>query len=149
MERQVIYEAFGQHLTADCYGCDPQALANLDLVYCFLDQAPDAIGMTKIMPPYVTKYQGKIPEDWGLSGFVLIAESHISLHTFPDKGFLSLDIFSCKPFDMALALEFTQRYFRFLKIEKQEFDRGLEFPRNIPLVAGHIQAERGAIKERT
>ena len=50
-------------------------------------------GDSKIMPPYVFRYHGEVPEDWGVSGVVLIAESHISIHTFPDKGYLSLDIF--------------------------------------------------------
>ena len=81
---------FGLHLTLDGYGCSYEQLTNLDLIYQFLDQCPDLIHMTKIMPPYVFKYHGKVPEDWGLSGFVLIAESHISIHTFPDRGYLSL-----------------------------------------------------------
>ena len=87
---------FGLHLTLDGYECSYERLTNLDAIYEFLDTCPDMIHMTKIMPPYVFKYHGKVPDDWGLSGFVLIAESHISIHTFPERNYLSLDIFSCK-----------------------------------------------------
>ena len=68
--------------------------------------------MTKIMPPYVFRYDtGKKPEDWGISGFVLIAESHISIHTFPDKNYLSLDIFSCKEYSIDTVKEIVSDYF--------------------------------------
>ncbi len=93
-------------------------LTNLDAIYQFLDTCPDMIHMTKIMPPYVFKYHGKVPDDWGVSGFVLIAESHISIHTFPERGYLSLDIFSCKDFDYQQAVDYVSELF------------GIDSPRN-------------------
>lgn len=140
---QKPYECFGVHLTMDGYGCDRGALSDLEGIYAFLDEAPARIGMTKIMPPYVFKYHGKVPEDWGLSGFVLIAESHISLHTFPDRGYLSLDIFSCKPFDTCQAGDLVIKQFRVTRHEAQVLNRGLEFPRNLSLVEKHLRGERG------
>ena len=145
MEKDQFTKAFGLHLTADAYECDRTALNNLGLIYGFLETTPDIIGMTKIMPPYAFRYippPGKPPEDWGISGFVLIAESHIAIHTFPDQGFLTLDIFSCKSFDHALALRYAQGIFRFQKVEDRLQDRGLEFPRNPALVVNHLRGER-------
>jgi S-adenosylmethionine decarboxylase len=52
---------FGLHLTLDGYGCSYESLTNLDAIYKFLDTCPDLIQMTKIMPPYVFKYSGKVP----------------------------------------------------------------------------------------
>lgn len=83
----------------DAYGVDGKTLSDEQVVADFLDTCPDSIGMTKIMPPQVYTYRGKKPEDWGVSGFVLIAESHISVHTFPERGYMNVDIFSCKDFD--------------------------------------------------
>ena len=103
---------FGLHLTLDGYGCSYERLTNLDAIYEFLDTCPDMIHMTKIMPPYVFKYHGKVPDDWGVSGFVLIAESHISIHTFPERGYLSLDIFSCKDFDYQQAVDYATELLR-------------------------------------
>jgi len=133
---------FGQHLMVDGYGCSYDRLVDLDGIYEFLNQCPDVIHMTKIMPPYAFKYSGKVPEDWGLSGFVLIAESHISVHTFPEKGFLSIDIFSCKSFEYQKAVDFATRCFGIKSHEIKLLDRGLEFPRSIPAVTHYLHSER-------
>ena len=86
------------HLAVDGYGADAEKLKDEGLVSRFLDHYPSTIGMTKIIPPQVYTYHGNTPEDWGISGFVLIAESHISVHTFPDRQHVNIDIFSCKDF---------------------------------------------------
>lgn len=133
---------FGQHLMVDGYGCSYNQLVDLDGIYEFLSRCPDVIRMTKIMPPYVFKYSGKVPQDWGLSGFVLIAESHISIHTFPEKAYLSLDVFSCKNFDHRQALEYATEHFGIANHEIKLLDRGLEFPRQVKVVAHHLGIER-------
>lgn len=126
----------------DGYGCRSERLADLDWIYEFLDRCPDVIQMTKIMPPYVFKYSGKVPQDWGVSGFVLIAESHISIHTFPEKAYLSLDIFSCKDFDHHRALDFATESFGIANHEIKVLDRGLEFPREVRAVTHYLRDER-------
>ncbi len=135
-------EHFGQHLMIDGYGATKNRLEDLDLIYGFLDTYPERMGMTKIMPPYVFKYIGKKPEDWGLSGVVLIAESHISIHTFPLKRFLSLDIFSCKMFDSDHATRFVENLFGLKKTEINLLDRGLGFPKDIRLATDIVYNER-------
>lgn len=133
---------FGQHLIMDAYGCNRAKLEEISFVYNFLDNFPEEIDMTKIMPPYVFRYQGKVPEDWGLSGVVLIAESHISIHTFPEKEYLSLDIFSCKAFDTEMAINYTKDLFEMKKYEHKILDRGAEFPKNIKLATEIIKLDR-------
>ena len=133
---------FGPHLMLDGYGCAKRKLQDLNLIYRILDQLPDRIGMTKIMPPYVFKYSGVKPEDWGLSGFVLIAESHISIHTFPEKGFVSVDIFSCKGFDAEFAATYFRDVFDMEKVESRLLDRGTEFPKNLNGAARLVRADR-------
>ena len=133
---------FGQHLMLDGYGCPYDTLTDLDRIYEFLNQCPDLIHMTKIMPPYAFKYSGKILQDWGLSGFVLIAESHISIHTFPEKGYLSIDVFSCKDFDVQTAVDFATKVFGIETQEIKIVDRGLEFPRDLGTVTRFMKDER-------
>ena len=140
---------FGPHLMLDGYGCDKKKLRDLNLIYRILDDLPDRIGMTKIMPPYVFKYSGVKPEDWGLSGFVLIAESHISIHTFPEKNFISVDIFSCKEFDVELAEAYLKNAFEFVKAESRLLDRGTEFPKNLNGATQLVRAERRRIARPT
>ncbi len=121
---------FGPHLMVDAYGCKRSKLEDVGLVASILDEFPAAIDMTKIMPPYVFRYSGEVPEDWGVSGVVLIAESHISIHTFPEKGYFSLDIFSCRQFDVDYATDYLVREFEASHFERQVVSRGREFPRS-------------------
>ena len=115
------------HLVVDGYGADPQKLQDEELVSRFLDEYPSAIGMTKIISPQVYTYRGKTPEDWGLSGFVLIAESHISIHTFPDRGYVNIDIFSCKEFDPAASLGDVKATFSLADVRVWTLERGLDY----------------------
>jgi S-adenosylmethionine decarboxylase len=133
---------FGMHLLVDGYGCDRRLLEDLSLIYTFLSDYPSRINMTKIMPPYVFRYDAKNQEDWGISGFVLIAESHISIHTFPEKNYLSVDIFSCKEFDAEQAISHVSRLFAAKKTEVKLLDRGMEFPRDIRGAARIVREER-------
>lgn len=115
------------HLVLDGYGADPKRLQDENLVHQMLDEYPDTIGMTKISEPFVYRYDtGSVPNDWGVSGFVLIAESHISVHTFPDRGYLNVDIFSCKAFDSEAAVRELKGRFGIDSVKTAVLDRGLE-----------------------
>lgn len=115
------------HLIVDGYGADPEKLKDTDLIYKFLDEYPDTIGMTKIVPPQVYTYNGQTAEDWGVSGFVVIAESHISIHTFPDRQYVNIDIFSCKDFDATSSLDDVKATFSLGEVKVWTLERGLEF----------------------
>ena len=65
--------------------------------------------------------------DWGVSGFILIAESHISVHTFPDRGYVNVDIFSCKYFNPEKAKSEVVDMFALDKIASRVLERGLEY----------------------
>ncbi len=137
---------FGPHLMVDGYEGNYEVLASVEAITEFLDMLPKEIGMTKIMPPYVFKYDGgDKPEDWGVSGFVIIAESHISIHTFPEKGYFSIDIFSCKDFDMDRALDIIKSFFGTEKLEIRTTNRGTEFPRDIGIAASITNAQRNRL----
>jgi len=98
-------------LIIDGYQGDQQKLQDLALVYEILDELPGLIRMRKIMPPHVQRYGGGKPEDGGISGFVIIAESHISIHTLPMKQSVNVDIFSCKRFDAEKATSYVVERF--------------------------------------
>ena len=123
-------------------GCNKETLTDISLLTELLDTLPEKMGMTKIMPPYVFKYKGEVAEDWGLSGIVLIAESHIAFHTFPDKGFLTVDIFSCKDFDVRSAVSEIVDTFKPETWEEQLINRGREFPRSLAKASMIMETER-------
>lgn len=96
----------GNHLILDGYDCDSKKLADFKLIQKFLNELPEKIGMKKLTPPpHLIDYKDTVKEERGITGFVLIAESHISIHTYPHKNFLSFDLFSCKEFDVDLIIE--------------------------------------------
>ncbi|HEY9774004.1 MAG TPA: adenosylmethionine decarboxylase [Planktothrix sp.] len=133
---------FGPHLILEAYGCQQEKLADMGLISQTLDAYPSQLDMTKIMPPYVFTYHGAVPDDWGVSGVVLIAESHISIHTFPDKGFVTLDIFSCREFDVDAAIEYFCGVFNPESYDKQVLMRGREFPRSLGRAGSIVESER-------
>jgi len=87
------------HLIIDGFGKNKDILQDEVFIHDLLNEYPAKIGMTKISDPIVFRYSGAKPEDWGVSGLVFIAESHISMHTFVERKFINIDVFSCKDFD--------------------------------------------------
>ena len=122
---------FGPHLMMEASGCNTEKLRDIKLLTRLLDSMPEQMSMTKVMPPYVFEYRGEVPDDWGLSGIVIIAESHLAIHTFPDKGYVTVDIFSCKEFDVRMAVSQIVEAFQPETWDEQLIRRGREFPRSL------------------
>lgn len=114
------------HVIIDGYGGDPDQLADENVVRVILDQYPGLMGMTKITQPTVIRYTGSKPEDWGVSGYVMIAESHIAIHTFPERRLIWADIFSCKDFEASHVLEDLKRRFRLREMDVKMLERNLD-----------------------
>ena len=87
-------ENFGEHLMLDCYGADKELLNSKDLVLKVLKELPEKLDMHLLSEPVVYFAEDNNMKDpGGWSGFVVIMESHISIHTFAGRGFLSADIY--------------------------------------------------------
>lgn len=76
----------------------------MDALFDLFDHLPQRIGMTPIMRPYILKTRAPDGTRY-LSAITMIAESHITLHVFPDHGEAYFDIFSCKFFETDAVLE--------------------------------------------
>jgi S-adenosylmethionine decarboxylase len=139
------------HLTIDGYGGNRERLSSESVVRSLLDRLPGEIGMTKISEPFVFEYSGVKPEDWGVTGFVIIAESHISVHTFPEHGYVWVDVFSCKAFEAPEALGKVVEAFDLTSVTEHVLERGLEYPhavdRATPIARGERLAVAGAMAE--
>jgi len=87
---------FGPHLFLDIEEYDGPD--DMDRLFDLFDRLPSAVGMTPIMRPYLVRNQtashGPV-----LSAMTMIAESHITLHAYPERDEAYLDLFSCRPFD--------------------------------------------------
>ena len=126
------------HLVIEGRAGDWHKLQDLPAVYDLLDTLPGRINMTKIMPPIVTRYVGVTPEDWGVSGFVMIAESHITVHTFPERGEVSIDVFSCKEYDPVQVCDEMIEAFGLKELETCVLRRGLEYGNETTMLPGQM-----------
>ena len=133
---------FGPHLIMEASGCNYEKLTDINLLTNLLNKLPEKMGMTKIMDPHVFEYKGEVVDDWGLSGIVIIAESHLAFHTFPDKGFVTVDIFSCKEFDVATAVKEIVDTYEPETWDEQLIMRGREFPKSLTKASMIVETER-------
>jgi S-adenosylmethionine decarboxylase len=120
-----------KHVMIDLYGCNPQLLADASLLQYVLDEYPNRVGMQKVSPVFLQEIKTSSPLDDGMSGFVIIATSHISLHAWPHYGMVNLDIFSCEDFQTVTVGDFAMHLFQTAQIEIHEVERALQSPRGI------------------
>ena len=133
------------HLVIDGFDGNTSKMWDEKLVRQFLTDYPDALEMTRITEPSVLVYDAPKPEDSGVSGFVIIAESHISIHTFPRKNYVNIDIFSCRAFDHDRALDAVRKLFDLEDVQTWILDRGLEWLDERQGLA-ESQAQRAALE---
>lgn len=88
---------FGTHLTLDGYLGEPERLGDPEVVRAWLDQLPDVLDMIKLIQPCLVEVGARNEKDpGGITGFMLVAQSHLSIHTFPRRRFVSADVFTCQ-----------------------------------------------------
>lgn len=118
--------SYGLHLMLDGYGANSAKLADIGLLYNVLNNLPGMIGMHKVGFPHIIQFtEGDIA---GISGFIFIVESHISVHTYSRKKFLSMDAYSCKEFDYKKVVEHITAAYEIEDAEKFVVTRGTRFP---------------------
>ncbi len=69
-------------------------------------EIPKLVGMKIMTGPHIARDYN--PDNAGISGFVIISFSHISIHTFPKTKEIYVDVFSCRPFDYAKVRAYLQ-----------------------------------------
>ena len=88
-ERKPPFFALGRHITIEYYDCETSILNNPSLLEKVFRDAAKLSGATVIDSSFHTY------EPQGLSGFVVIAESHFSVHTWPEHNYAAVDMFTC------------------------------------------------------
>ena len=83
-------EAIGTHLLLELKDCNRERLSDLDFIRNILLSAAREAGATIIGESFHS-----FPPYGGVSGMVIIAESHLSIHTWPEYGYAAVDIFTC------------------------------------------------------
>ena len=111
--------ALGRHLLVEFYDCDPEAINDLDLVENSMKDAALAAGST-IVDSVFRRFSPH-----GVSGVVVIAESHLAIHTWPEYRYAAVDLFTCgEKVDPWAARDHLQDVFCSRDSECRELPRG-------------------------
>lgn len=122
---------FGVHLLFDAYGCDEKKLADKEFLHQLLSGVPEKMGMHSIYDPVVIEVGELNKKDpGGISGFVLIAESHFSFHTFPKRRFLTADFYTCQDsLDSQMLIDYLAQEFAAQHYDTTVVKRGTKYPK--------------------
>ena len=113
-------EQLGRHILVEYYNCDKELLKNHEAIEEFMNQAAREANAT-IVTSCFHKFN-----PWGVSGAVIIQESHLTIHTWPEYGYASVDLFTCgdtvNPWD---AFKYLEKVLKSDRSESTEVSRGL------------------------
>lgn len=119
-DRNVEYSTFGRHVAIDTWGVDFEKLNSAEFLQNHMVEAAEACGAT------VLSVQAKQFEPQGATVLVLLSESHISIHTYPERGFAALDCYTCgETVDPELAIQYMVNILQPEKIYARKLIRGV------------------------
>ncbi|NLL19442.1 MAG: S-adenosylmethionine decarboxylase proenzyme [Clostridia bacterium] len=115
--------ALGRHVLAEIYGCDFDILNDLKKVEEIMVNAALEAG-AEVREFVFHKFSPQ-----GISGVVVISESHLAIHTWPELGYAAVDVFTCgdrvNPWD---ACKFLTEQFNAQHVDAKEVERGAMMP---------------------
>lgn len=82
----------GRAFWVDAYDCDPARLADVPTLRAIVTRVIRELGLHPVEEPVWHRFPGP----GGVTGFALLAESHLSVHTFPENGFAAFDLYCCR-----------------------------------------------------
>jgi len=113
-------KAMGIHLLIEFASCNREKTDNLAFLEAVMTKAAEVAGATVLK----TAFQDFNPQ--GVSGVVVIAESHLTIHTWPEYGYAAVDIFTCGTrVDPWKAARFLQETLEAGEMQVRDFRRGL------------------------
>lgn len=79
----------GKHFILEMWGCDKQLINNSDEIMKLVEKASTDAGAT-VVKAFFHEFSPT-----GVTGVAILSESHLSIHTWPDEGYVAADIFTC------------------------------------------------------
>jgi S-adenosylmethionine decarboxylase len=83
----------GVEWIVEAFGCDPARLRDVQALGVLVDDIVRTLALRPVAPPQWHQF----PDPGGVTGLLLLAESHLAVHTFPEHGSLCLNLFCCVP----------------------------------------------------
>ncbi|AFS47184.1 S-adenosylmethionine decarboxylase proenzyme [alpha proteobacterium HIMB5] len=105
----------GEHITVDIIGTNKEYDPSI-----YEKVIKDIASAARVTILNISKYKF---EPQGFTILALLAESHISFHTFPEKGIVSFDFFTCGKVSPSIALDIIKKEFKYKRLSIKEFDR--------------------------
>lgn len=116
-------QPLGRHILVEYFGCDRAIINDLETVRSAMLHTAEEIQVT-VINEVIHQFNPH-----GISGVVVIAESHLAIHTWPDHGCVSIDIFSCQlDINPDSAIQYLKTVFRAETVSVVEMARGLPLP---------------------
>ncbi|WP_448587717.1 adenosylmethionine decarboxylase [Thermocrinis sp.] len=113
-------KTLGLHILADLHGINADLIDRVEDIKNLLETAVKVAGLTKISSHY---YQF---QPHGATGVILLAESHISIHTWPEHGLATVDVYTCgDPSKAYKAMDYIISTLEPTRADKQVHERGL------------------------
>jgi len=109
----------GIHYMAEFYQCDRRVIDDIDFIEKKMLEAAELTGAT-VISPFFHKFSPQ-----GVSGIIVIAESHFAIHTWPEYSFAAVDLFSCGNFDCLGAFNFLKKAMKCEKLQVSSVKRGI------------------------
>ncbi|MBR9706024.1 hypothetical protein GOV14_03250 [Candidatus Pacearchaeota archaeon] len=112
----------GNHLMLDGYS--EAEIHNTMFIENILMGIVKQVKMNAISKPLVINHTADDNLESGITGVIILAESSITIHTYPNKKWFTLDIYSCNEFDIGSAINFLVDKLKVTKYKKQIIMRG-------------------------
>lgn len=110
----------GQHVLAEFFECDPNILNNVSLIEKLMVEAALECGATIVQKCF------HMFNPYGVSGVVIISESHLAIHTWPELGYAAVDLFTCgDKCDPKVSYEYLKKMFNSKNASYKELKRGI------------------------
>jgi S-adenosylmethionine decarboxylase proenzyme len=116
----MIMKTLGTHLLIELWSCNCEKMDNLEYLENIMAHAAEVAGATVLK----TAFQNYNPH--GVSGVVVIAESHLTIHTWPEHGYAAVDVFTCgETVDPWKAAGFLKQELEAGEFQVKDFKRGV------------------------
>ena len=111
-------DTIGRHVILELYDCPAHTLDDIERVEAVMKAAAAATGATVV----TANFHHFAP--WGVSGVVIIQESHLTIHTWPEHGYAAIDIFTCGEIDLFAGVAHLERHLQASRKEVRLLKRG-------------------------
>lgn len=110
----------GRHVIAELWGCNVRLLNDVNIIEEIFVTAAVKTG-AEVREVIFHQFSPH-----GVSGVVIISESHLAMHSFPEHGYASIDVYTCGDLDPNIAVHHISLCFAATRIKTIELVRGVE-----------------------